>query len=147
MTPGFIIHPNPVVRWPVTVELPAAGGTLQKFQFLADVRVCSEAEYDELIPEPAAPVEGAREAPRKVQDLLAENAAILPLLIADWVGPAAPNGTPVPIAELSRLLTSPYGRALAVGLWRAVREVRYGLPAEEIPSASLGNSAPLPAAG
>ena len=148
MKSQFIIETNPIVRWPVTVSLPADGGQLAEFEFDATVRVCSEAEYNRLMP-PQAESEDAQDDEikrRTLEEVLAENAKILPRLILDWRGPSA-GGEPIPIADLPSMLVGPYGRALSVALYQAVFQVRHGLPAKEQPGATEGNSAPQPAAG
>lgn len=149
MKAQFILQKDPTVRWPVTVAMPADGGAIAEFRFEAAIRVLSEADYERILP-PQAEGEGAQEAEikrRTMVDVLAQNARILPQFVADWFGPADPTGAAVPVAALPEQLTGPYGKFLAVGLYRAVFQVRNGIPAEDIPGASEGNSAPLPAAG
>lgn len=152
MKAQFIIEKNPTVAWPVTVHLPVAG-KFEPFVFNATFAVKSEVDYARILPqqgaaEPDDDIEAGQEREikaRSLADVLSENARILPQLVRDWNGPQAPDGTPVPIAELPGLLTGPYGRALSVGLYRAVSEIRYGL--DLTGGASEGNSAPSPANG
>ncbi|MCB1908818.1 MAG: hypothetical protein KDH15_15740 [Rhodocyclaceae bacterium] len=152
MQTQFVIEREPVVTWPVTVELPRPGGRIEPFRFVAVVRVLSEDEYETIIPahgadDDVAAAQDAEIQRRTLRDVLADNARVLPRLITGWQGVTAPAGGDVPIAELPAVLTGPYGRALSVALWRAIHQVRYGIPAEQTPGAAEGNSAPSPAAG
>lgn len=152
MQTHFVIEREPSVTWPVTVELPQPGGRIAPFRFDAEVRVLSEDEYEAFIPAHGADddVESAQDAEiqrRTLREVLADNARVLPRLITGWHGVTAPGGGEVPIADLPAVLTGPYGRALSVALWRAIHQVRYGIPADDTPGAAEGNSAPSPAAG
>lgn len=155
MKTQFVIDREPVVRWPVTVALPQAGGKIAEFRFEADIRVCSEEEFETIVPDHAeAPkaeeIEAKQEAAikrRTLREVLQENAQVLPRLVRNWYGVCGPAGTPVPISDLPSTITGPYGRALSIALWRAIHQVRYGIPADETPGAAEGNSAPSPAAG
>lgn len=136
----FVIDPQPKVRWPVRVSLPADGGHAD-FLFHADIRVFAEDDYDALLPARPADVDG-----RPLKDILAQNAELLPKFVAGWDGVTHPDGSAVPVSELPTLLIGPYGRPLSVGLFRAIGEVRYGLD-PDLGGASEGNSAPPSAAG
>lgn len=152
MKAQFVIEKDPTAVWPVTVRMPVAG-KFEPFVFDATFAVKSEADYARILPQqgdaaPDADIDAGQEREikaRSLADVLAENARILPQLVRDWNGPQNPDGTPVPIGDLPALLTGPYGRALSVGLYRAVSEIRYGL--DLTGGASEGNSAPSPANG
>ena len=144
-TPAFVLDPNPTVRWPVTVRIPADGGQLATFRFEARVRVYAEDDYERLLPRPPLGEDGKAE-PRSARAVLAENAAALPAHIVDWFGVLDADGRAVPIDALpEQLAYGPYGMALSQGLWRAVNEVRYGLTPSG--GATLGNCVPSPATG
>lgn len=153
MTPKFILDPAPTVAWPVVVSLPADGGVLTDWRFTGVFRVYSEVDYERLLPKPALDAEGKLVERTRAQ-VLAENAASLPSHLVGWLDVVGPDDKAVPIAELPRVLTeTPYGMPLSVGLWRAVMEIRYGVPPQGAAPAAdeqvttLGNSAPPPAAG
>lgn len=130
---GFIIDPAPVA-WPVVVEgIPADGGNFASFQFTAYLRVVSEEEIKGIVKDSSDDAE--------LEAILAENARLLPKLVAGWDDVRRADGSAVPFTPeaLVAQLTGRYGRQLGAGLWRAVHEVRYGV--------RLGNSASAPAAG
>lgn len=133
--PVFVIDPNPVVSWPVTVRLPVDGGTFDEFQFSARLRVLSERAYSELWAADKAAEDVA------LADYMENSAKLLTQVVADWSGPVDAENVAVAFSPdvLRQQLIGPYGQALAKGLWKAVAEVRYG--------AVLGNSAPLLASG
>lgn len=146
----FVIDMTPTVAWPVTVLLPVAGGKVAPFRFSATVRVFSEREYEQMLPAAAADTENAEDTQgaggRTLADVLDENARELPRHILDWDGVRDIDGKPLAIDVLPETLRGPYGPALSKGLWRAVMEVRYGLPAGQ-PGANLGNSSGSPDGG
>lgn len=150
MKPQFVIDPNPTVQWPVTVE-QLADGELVRHRFMATFRVLAEADYvaidAEYAPPPAPEGEVAPAPARTLEQTLAINARVLPRLLVGWDGPQAPDGTPVPVSELPRLLVGPYGAPLSRGIRQALFEIRYGIAAQDLPGATEGNSAPPPAAG
>ena len=49
--PMFVVDPEPVVDWPVVVNMPAAGGKIAAYQFTASIRVLSPGEYEDLFKE------------------------------------------------------------------------------------------------
>lgn len=150
MSVQFFIEKDPAVWWPVTVRQPANDGSVAEFQFKARVRVLPEEAIAAILParEPlpgeAGEASEARE-PKPLREVLAENAVRLPKLIDDWQGVQDAAG-PVPIARLPELLVGPYGRALSIGLYQAVHQVRFGMP-PETPPANAGNSSPPPVTG
>lgn len=129
----FVLAEDPTVQWPVTVALPADGGKVAEYRFLATIRVLPESGYEELLGNP--PEESS------LAEILARNAELLPQLVVGWSGPKTSQGIAVPFSAetLVTEIKGPRGRALSAGLWRAVHEVRFG--------AALGNSEPSPAAG
>lgn len=148
--PQFVIEDNPTVPWPVVVDLPAAGGKTIAFSFDATFRLLSEEGYDQLLAkaEPIAetPAEVVtKPTERSLKEVLTDNARILPQLVVDWTVKNA-AGVPIPIADLAKTLTGPYGRPLSVGLYRALYQIRYGMDFSD-GGANAGNSASSPAAG
>lgn len=137
----FVVDAAPTVRWPVSLKLPVDGG-FADFQFHALLRVYSEEDYERLLP--ANPVEDTEKA-TLLKDVLAANARLLPPFVVGWDEVLGADGLPLPVSALPGLITGPYGKALSIGLYRAIGEVRYGL--EPDTGATAGNSAPLPAAG
>lgn len=134
----FRIVSKPVVRWPVTVKLPADGGRIDARRFEADIRVFSEQDYAAALP--------AENRQCTLAERLAENARLLPLHIMEWYGVTDDHG-PLPIERLPELIEdSPYGVPLSVALWQAIGEVRFGIPPDNV-GATEKNSAPPPAPG
>ena len=135
--PLFIIDNDPIVDWPVIVKLPVAGGTFGKYQFTVSLRVLSPKEYEELfeenLPVPvSAPAAADSATPPKAAPLMSEivqlNAPMFQRLITGWVGVNDRDGNAVIYTpeKLAEQITGPRGPALSAGLWRAIREVRYG---------------------
>jgi hypothetical protein len=158
--PQFIIDDAPTVAWPVIVRMPADGGHAY-WQFTGTFRVYAEEDYERLIPSTPKDTEG-QPIERRRLEVLEENAQALPSFLVGWEGVTDRAGHALPIAELPRLIrASPYGLPLSAGLWKAVMEIRSGLPpaippelaaSAATPAApeevtALGNSAPPPAAG
>lgn len=147
MRPNFVIDMNPVVEWPVSVQLPR-GGEFVAFGFTAKIKVMSETDYAALL---ASTVQTADEQDAETREtqlikVLESNARVLPQLVLSWdVKDAA--GAEVPIESLPAMLTGPYGRPLSVALYHAIAEIRYGVRIEDKPSASEKNSEPSPASG
>jgi len=138
--PVFVIDPAPV-PWPVDVRVPAAGGEFVTRRFTALMNVLSEDGYQRLLAAPPAEA-GAPPVPEKTEaEHLADNARLFPYFVAGWEGVMRADGTPVPYdnAALAALVTGPHGKAVSVGLWKAVSEVRHGV--------RLGNFEAPPAAG
>lgn len=124
--PLFVIDDDPIVSWPVTVSLPAAGGVFTDFQFSVDMRILSPAEYEELFK--TAPGDVNDEATsRQLSEIVKLNAEIFQRLIIDWDGVTDKNGevaySPEKFAEE---INGPRGMALSAGLWKAISEVRFG---------------------
>ena len=134
-TPLFVIDPNPIVSWPVTVRLPVAGGEFADFRFPARIRVLSAADYAAL-----APADTGDDAPT-MAEILRRNVPVCQALVVggDDIRDADGNLVPYTPEKLAEQITGPYGAELSAGLWLALREIRAGV--------RLGNSAPPPAAG
>lgn len=147
MRPNFVIDMNPVVEWPVSVQLPHAGEFVA-FGFTAKFKVMGETDYAALLASTVqtADEQDAAELDNKLIKALESNARVLPQLVLSWnVKDAA--GAEVPIESLPAMLTGPYGRPLSVALYRAIAEIRYGVRIDDTPGASEKNSDPSPAAG
>lgn len=148
MSQAFIIDSNPSIWWPVSVSVPRPQGPVTQ-QFKAKIAVLSEEAFEELFAPQADDVPAAEQA---LKDILARNARILPKLILDW-DVKNTVGEIISISELPGHLTGPYGRALSIGLNRAINEIRYGLPSndnaddEPTEGANVGNSERSPDAG
>lgn len=152
--PAFVIADNPTVPWPVVVALPAAGGKTVSFAFEGTFRLLSEDAYDQLLAKDGPTVEtpagdtggvATKTVERSLKEVLAENARILPQLVVDWTVKNT-AGVPIPIADLAKTLTGPYGRPLSVGLYRALYQIRYGMDFSD-GGANAGNSASSPDVG
>jgi hypothetical protein len=153
--PAFVVQRTPTVAWPVTLSLPADGGRLAEVAFTGIFRVLSEDEHEAIAPSHLPPADAAsadadtapaRPVQRPWREVLAENAALLPRYLTDWKGVLDEHGQPVPVSELPALLQGPHGKALSVGLVRAIAEVRWGVAAQ--PGGALaGNSQPARDAG
>lgn len=142
--PVFVLDPNPLVRWPVTVRIPVDGG-MADFRFDATIRVFAEEAYARVLP-PETDADG-NEIVRTAFGVLTDNAHYLRMHIADWHGVVSADQRPLPIDVLpEQILYGPYGMALSRGLWRAIHEVRYGLDPQQ-PGALEGNVEPSPGAG
>ena len=63
-----------------------------------------------------------------MQDILRENAALFPKLLAGWEGVASSAGNEVEYSakSLQEQITGPNGPFLSAGLWRAISEIRNG---------------------
>ena len=138
--PLFVIDNDPIVPWPVTVKLPAAGGTFADYQFTALMRVLSPAEYEKLF----ADATGAEGNAPKLSEIVKLNAPIFKRLITGWEGVNDREGNAVAYSpeKLAEQVTGPRGPALSAGLWRAISEVRYGRRLDdgtEEDGAALGN--------
>lgn len=124
--PMFVIVDEPVVRWPVTVSLPAAGGVFTNFQFSVDMRVLSPAEYEALFATAPGVVKDETVG-SKLSEIVKLNAEIFQRLITDWDGVSDKNGKVAYSPEkLAEQINGPRGPALSAGLWRAISEIRYG---------------------
>ena len=139
--PLFVIDTNPAVNWPVTVKLPADGGTFVEYQFTARIRVLAEADYAALAPVATNTPDVIVPAAPTWHEILADNARQFASLVVGWEGPTDTEGNPVPFTPeaLKSQVLGPRGKELSAGLWQAISEVRFG--------ARLKNSEPLPAAG
>lgn len=146
----FVIDHNPTVAWPVVVSLPQ-GGRYRQHRFTATFRVLAESAYAALEARSRAILDAIPERTKTGADLVEFHAEELPKLVLAWDGPTDPAGAAVPIDALPQLLRGPYGKPLALGLNRAISQIRYGIEADpddaDSPGASAGNSAPSPAAG
>lgn len=138
--PVFVIDPEPQVDWPVTVELPADGGTIVSYLFMGRFKVLSHAAYDALTTD-APPAEGEAVVELRTAQQLAADAAKFVQVMTGWTGPADPQGNPVPFSAetLTAQVTGPRGLPLSNGIWRALSEIRWGAAAK--------NSVPPPAIG
>lgn len=129
--PQFIIDDDPIVEWPVIINLPSTGGTFNKHQFSVLMRVLSPAEYEKLFAAAPATVKNdeslTAETP-KLSEIVQLNAPIFQRLITDWNGVNDREGNPVAYTpeKLAEQITGPRGPALSVGLWHAINEIRYG---------------------
>ena len=143
---AFVICANPTIVWPVRVSLPSSGGGSTEFAFEATFKVLSEEDYEtQLAPSKSEETEGEEKKGRSIRNILDENARILPALVEGWTVKNA-QGADIPISDLPKTLKGPYGRALSVGFYRAINEIRYGIDLNT-DSASLGNSKASPADG
>jgi hypothetical protein len=126
--PVFVIDPAPKVWWPVVVSLPVDDGAFGAFQFEVQQAVLSEAAYGELIQGPSPDETN--------EQILQREADIFVMVVHDWRALQTTSGDALPFCEQAfrDLLNGPQGRALRIGMWRAIGEVRRG--------ERLGNSAP-----
>lgn len=136
----FVIDNDPIVPWPVIVELPAAGGTFVKYQFTVLMRVLSPLEYEALF----ADAPDAKGNAPKISEIVKLNTPIFQRLITGWEGVTDRDGNAVTYTpeKLAEQITGPYGPALSAGLWRAISEVRFGkrlTDGTETDGAALGN--------
>lgn len=122
--PLFIVDDNPVVVWPVIVELPVSGGTYGEFKFDVSMKVLSPEEYERLFEDDASPSVSAE----PISAVLLRNVQIFQRLVTGWDGVRDKNGNPVLFTpqKLAEQVTGSRGPALSRGLWRAISEVRYG---------------------
>ncbi|MFN3987580.1 MAG: hypothetical protein ACK4KV_18985 [Rhodocyclaceae bacterium] len=138
--PAFVLVPDPRVRWPVTVRVPADGGAFVEQGFTGVFRVLPEEALATLFP-----VRDEEEIKdRRWTDVLAENAKKLPEVLVDW-DVKDPQGKPVPISCLAAALTGEHGKWLAAGIHQAIVQLRLGMPARA--GATEGNSPTAPAPG
>jgi len=138
--PAFVINANPTVQWPVSVHMPANGGTFAAHRFTGTFRVLPEEDYLALFP-----LRSEEEMKsRKVMDVLSENAEVLPRVLVAW-DVKDPHGAPVGIEHLPAVIIGPTGRFLSAGIMQAITEIRVGIPAT--PPATLGNSPTAPGTG
>ncbi|MDR0701328.1 MAG: hypothetical protein LBF61_02795 [Azoarcus sp.] len=140
--PVFKIVDNPTVWWPVTLNVPVDGGVHEQRRIEACIRVLPESTYQEKLEPLAARQRELRDNPAAVLDL---SAAHLREYVVDWRGIVDTEGA-IPISGLPDLIRGPYGRPLTDGLWRAIAEVRFGLPPQH-EGATAKNSVPSPAPG
>lgn len=138
--PAFVLAPNPTVRWPVSVQVPADGGTCVEYGFTGTFRMLSESDFATLLP----PRTEEELKGRKWVEVLAENAERLPRLMVDW-DVRDPDGRPVPIAHLPEALVGEHGKWLGAGIHQAILQIRLGMPAR--PPAAEGNSPTAPESG
>lgn len=147
--PAFCIETAPL-KWPVIVEVPADGGTFEKFQFTGIFARLTEAEMDELtgvakkpaIETGAEALETAKGDEKRLAEVLQENSLKIPQFLIGWEGVKThPGGADVPFSAetLAAQIVGPLGARLSRGIWNATFEIRNGV--------RLGNSEPLPAAG
>lgn len=135
--PLFVIDPAPVIKWPVIVSIPADGGESAAFQFTGIFKRLSEAGLDKLLGiEEAAKIKPAESdelitgelSSKRMQDVLRENADLLPQILVGWEDVKNSAGEAVAFDSdlLKTHLVGPNGRFLSAGLWRAITEIRYG---------------------
>ncbi len=144
--PAFILDPNPTVKWPVTVHVPADGGLFIEQRFTGTFRVLPEKDYLAMFP-----LRSEEELKKRtMEQALAEHAEVLPGVLVGW-DVKDPAGRPIGIDQLPSVLRGPSGRFMAAGVVGAITEIRVGIPArngaDAQPGATLGNSSPAPAAG
>jgi hypothetical protein len=134
-----VIDDEPVVQWPVIVNLPQAGGTFNEFQFPMEFRVLSPAEFEALVKDTggaskpdgsdlsAAPKLTAPKPPNLSEVVLA-NVPIFQKIVTGWSGVKDRAGNEVAYTpeKLAEQITGPRGPALSAGIWRAISEIRYG---------------------
>lgn len=139
--PPFVLIADPVVEWPVRVQIPLDGG-FQEQEFIGRFRVLPEEAFAALFPD-RKPAELAE---RLWTDVLTENAKAIPQVLVGW-NVRDEKGKPVSIHVLPELLVGPYGKWLAAGLRTAIMQIRVGIPATRTPGATEGNSQPAPDTG
>lgn len=133
----FVIDPSPTIEWPVTVSIPVDGGEIADFQFTGIFRRLSDAELDKMLGAEEAPaIEPAKDgelahgvlADKRMQEVLRENAEILPKLLTGWKAVKTSSGEEAPfsVEGLQAQIVGLNGRFLSVGLWRAIAEIRSG---------------------
>ncbi|MBL8491697.1 MAG: hypothetical protein JNM82_13035 [Rhodocyclaceae bacterium] len=113
---------DPAVAWPVTVRLPVAGGEFKEFAFVATIRVLPEKAVATLF-------DGTILDPKVDQGAaVSSNAEKLADVVIGWEHVLDGENTPVPFSReiLLGFLAGPYGVPLAMGLFRAINEIRYG---------------------
>lgn len=139
--PAFVIDTAATIKWPVTVHLPVDGGEVVEFQFTGEFKRLSEEDLDKLlgVGDPVKS-EGVLEAlasrisgeqkvdPKRLAQVLKENAELFPQLMEGWDGVMGSDGRKVPFAAatLQQQVTGPNGAFLSTGLWRAIAEIRNG---------------------
>lgn len=125
--PCFIIDPAPTIKWPVTVRLPADGGEVAEFRFTGEFKRLSEEELDKLLGS-GDPAKAEEKDPKRLAQILEENAALFPKLLVGWEGVKKSDGADVPFTftTLDQQITGPNGPFLSAGLWRAIAEIRNG---------------------
>jgi hypothetical protein len=130
--PLFVIDDEPVVQWPVIVNLPQAGGTFNEFQFPMTFRVLSPGEYESLMKDATKPdgtdVLAVPKLP-SLSEVVLRNVPIFQNLITDWSGVKDRDGNDVTYTpeKLAEQITGPRGPALSAGIWRAISEIRFGI--------------------
>jgi hypothetical protein len=125
--PLFVIDDNPIVIWPVTVMLPMNGGTFGEFQFNVHMKVLSPIEYEQLFKEAPSASKDGEPAPQQMSEVLEENVPIFQRIFTGWDGVKDLGGNDVSYSDekLAEQVTGKRGRALSVGFWRAISEVRH----------------------
>lgn len=155
MSKAFVIVANPTVRWPVAVRIPADDGRIEEWQFTGIFRVLSESEFEvwsdtpEIDDGASAPEAfPAKVAALQLSEVLARNADKFAEVLVGWDGVMSESGEPVPFSvELFKAqVTGKHGRALSVGINKALGQIRYGVEPDQ-PGAALGNSVLQPADG
>lgn len=142
--PMFVIEDdNTPIKWPVIVSLPVDGGKIADFQFTGHFKRLSDESMDGLLgvkePEPIKPAEDgelvAGQMPEKtLKQILADNADRFPRIVVGWEGVTRPDGAAVEFSAdaLRAQILGKNGLFLSTGLWRAIAQIRSGVP-------SLGN--------
>ena len=123
--PAFEIDAPDEIEWPVTVSIPASGGTFADFRFTGVFRLLPESEYAALLGGGRGDeAEGVRAS---LAEVLEGNVEKLAGVITDWKG-IRRGGVELPFSvdQLRAQLTGKYGRALATGINTALSEIRLG---------------------
>lgn len=126
--PTFIIDTATTIKWPVTMHLPVDGGEVAEFQFTGEFKRLSEEELDKLLGSGDQAKAEEEKDPKRLAQVLKENAELFPQLLVGWEGVQTAAGDEVPFsaATLKRAVTGPDGPFLSAGLWRAISEIRNG---------------------
>ncbi len=126
---AFVIDPAPTIKWPVAVSLPADGGEVVEYQFTGVFKRLSEVELDAVLGAKVGAIHESPEAePKRMQEILRENAELFPQLLVGWEGIKSAAGADVEfrIERLQAQILGVNGAFLSAGLWRAVAEIRNG---------------------
>lgn len=135
IAPLFVIDASPTIKWPVIVSLPADGGEQIEYQFTGVFKRLSEEAMYLLLGEgkTISPDEGgvavtAGKITKSMQEILRENAELLPKLLTGWEGVknALGEDATFSVERLKTHIVGVNGPFISTGLWRAIAEIRNG---------------------
>lgn len=114
-----------VIDWPVSVEIPVAGGKVKKFEFTGLFARLPEEDLQALI-------DSAREQNRENDRPHADAIVVFGELLKGWTSVKDADGNTIDYSAevLESMLTGVDGGPVAIGLWRALGQLRTGAKAK-----------------